>query len=60
MSDEVELFWLHPAKFNLFSYLFLLNRYVSLFGTLEILILGILGRIDSMVRDLPARSSNGV
>lgn len=48
MSDEVELFWLHPAKFNLFSYLFLLNRYVSLFGTLEILILGILGRIDSM------------
>jgi hypothetical protein len=48
LSDEVELFWLHPAKFNLFSYLFLLNRYVSLFGNLEILIFGIIGRIEFM------------
>jgi len=48
LSDEVELFWLHPDKFNLFSYLFLLNRYVSLFGDLQILIFGIIGRVDFM------------
>ncbi|KAI9448033.1 hypothetical protein H4582DRAFT_1898111 [Lactarius indigo] len=46
LSDEVKLFWLHPDKFNLFSYLFLLNRYVSLFGNLQILIFGLIGRID--------------
>jgi len=48
LSDEVELFWLHPVKFNLFSYLFLLNRYVSLFGNVQILVFGIVGRIDFM------------
>ncbi|KAI9439756.1 hypothetical protein H4582DRAFT_1942657 [Lactarius indigo] len=48
LSDEVELFWLHPGKFNLFSYLFLFNRYLSIFGNLQILIFGIIGRFDFM------------
>ena len=51
---------MHPVKFNQFSYLFLLNRYVSLFGNLQILIFGIFGRIDFMVRVLLVRSHNSV
>ncbi|KAI9463205.1 hypothetical protein BJY52DRAFT_69315 [Lactarius psammicola] len=53
LSDEVELFWLRPNKFNLFSSFFLLNRYVSLFGNLQILIFGIIGRIDFMLPGFP-------
>ncbi|KAH8999111.1 hypothetical protein EDB92DRAFT_1832493 [Lactarius akahatsu] len=54
LSDEVELFWLHPDKFNLFSYLFLLNRYVSFFGNLQILIFGLIGRIDFILQSCRA------
>ncbi|KAH9035253.1 hypothetical protein EDB84DRAFT_1485522 [Lactarius hengduanensis] len=54
LSDEVELFWLHPDKFNLFSYLFLFNRYVSFFGNLQILIFGLIGRIDFILQSCRA------
>ncbi|KAH9006818.1 hypothetical protein EDB86DRAFT_2868478 [Lactarius hatsudake] len=54
LSDEVELFWLHPDKFNLFSYLFLLNRYVSFFGNIQILIFGLIGRIDFILQSCRA------
>ena len=48
---------MHPVKFNMFSYLFLLTRYVSLFGNLQVLIFGIIGRIDFLVRILLALSA---
>lgn len=54
LSDEVELFWLHPDKFNLFSYLFLFNRYVSFFGNLQILSFGLIGRIDFILQSCKA------
>ncbi|KAH9077178.1 hypothetical protein EDB83DRAFT_1683810 [Lactarius deliciosus] len=54
LSDEVELFWLHPDKFNLFSYLFLLNRYVAFFGNIQIIIFGLIGRIDFILQSCRA------
>jgi hypothetical protein len=50
LSDEVDLFWRWKRKFSLFTFLFLLNRYVALIGDLPILVSGVTGRAHFMVR----------
>ncbi|KAI0288791.1 hypothetical protein BC826DRAFT_1177631 [Russula brevipes] len=51
LSDEVDLFWRWKRKFSLFTFLFLLNRYVALIGDLPILVSGVTGRALFMLRN---------